>query len=190
MKCPLPKLCATLIQNSSLLRISNELWSIFTSQDLANIFNTAEVTTDAWLKKAVYYPPLVSLPYIMLIFFGAWWRVHMPRNCYESQRSSLWLCGPKVAPPLVGLVELGALSSHQPPRAFDRVWFDLFEGVELCVVLYLLARLVSPIIKRQNDQIRPLWEKVHLHRDVRSRTRLLNKYSFMHGIVRQVTCDQ
>ncbi len=28
-------------------RISNELWSIFTSQDLANIFNNAVVTTDA-----------------------------------------------------------------------------------------------------------------------------------------------
>ncbi len=39
--------CKKHFQNSALLWISNELWSIFTSQDLANIFNNAVVTTDA-----------------------------------------------------------------------------------------------------------------------------------------------
>ncbi len=80
---------------------------------------------------------------------------------------TLW---PYSRPPPISLVELGTLYSHQPFVGLfimlayhhglltdGRVWFELFEGVELSVVLYLLTLpcLVSPIIKRQNDQIRP-----------------------------------
>ncbi len=58
----------------------------------------------------------------------------------------------------MGLVELGTLSLHQPfvglfimlayhygILADARVWFELLEGVELCVVLYLLTLLHSHV---------------------------------------------
>ncbi len=53
------------------------------------------------------------------------------------------------------------LAYHHGLLTDARVLFELFEGEELCVVLYLLTLpcLVSPIIERQNVQIHPLLEK-------------------------------
>ncbi len=51
----------------------------------------------------------------------------------------------------MGLVELGALSSHLAAFLLcwlftdAKVWFELFGGVELCVVLYLLTLLHSHV---------------------------------------------